>query len=226
VTFRDRLYINRRCCGLSLFEAVRVTVAETFGLAHYPSQIGQDKWILRKVFPGVTDGYFVEVGAADGVLNSNSKALEDRGWTGICIDPFPSNMAGRRCLVMKEVVSRRTGEVVQFHPLGEMGGIAQTLATHKDAATSAAAVELRTVTLGDLLARAQAPPFIHYLSVDVEGAELDVLHGIPFERYRFGAITIEHNAEEPKRTELLTFLGEHGYRRVRSYKQDDYYLPV
>ena len=85
------------------------------------------------------------------------------------------------------------------------------------------AVELTTTTLGDVLTAAGAPTFIHFLSLDIEGAELEALRGIPFDRYQFGAMAIEHNDEEPKRTDLLRFLESKGYRRVHSHKQDDFY---
>ena len=83
----------------------------------------------------------------------------------------------------------------------------------------------RTPTLGELLDRDHAPAFIHFLSVDIEGAELQALKGIPFEKYRFGSMAIEHNEEEPKRTDILKFLAAHGYQRVHSFKQDDFYAP-
>ena len=86
-------------------------------------------------------------------------------------------------------------------------------------------MELTTTTLGEVLAGANAPSFIHFLSLDIEGAELEALRGLPFDKYRFGAMAIEHNDEEPKRSDLLRFLDEKGYRRVHSYKQDDFYAP-
>jgi hypothetical protein len=38
-------------------------------------------------------------------------------------------------------------------------------------------------------------------------------------------MAIEHNDEEPKRTKILKFLGDRGYRRSHTYKQDDFYVP-
>jgi hypothetical protein len=84
---------------------------------------------------------------------------------------------------------------------------------------------LTTTTIGEMLDRDHAPAFIHFLSVDIEGAELEALKGIPFDKYRFGSMAIEHNEEEPKRTDILNFLTAHGYQRVHTYKQDDFYAP-
>lgn len=38
--------------------------------------------------------YFVDIGANDGRLLSNSVKLEEAGWQGVFIDPFPSNHDG------------------------------------------------------------------------------------------------------------------------------------
>ncbi len=86
-------------------------------------------------------------------------------------------------------------------------------------------VVFTTVTLDELLARAGAPPFIHYVSIDVEGAELEVLKGFSLGRYRVGAFTIEHNFEEPKRTEIRSLLERNGYRLARARQWEDWYLP-
>ena len=220
--FRDRLYTNRHCCDLSLAAALNASIQEERGTV-FPSQIGQDKWVLFGVFPGVRDGYFVDVGSADGVIESNTKALEEHGWKGICVDPFPTNMQGRTCTMMKNVVSSVSGQTVRFHPSGLLGGIAGTLGKWKDVAESAPAVEFSTVTLAEILGRNRAPAFIHFMSLDIEGAELQALKGIPFDKYRFGAMAIEHNEEEPKRTDILKFLEARGYQRVHSFKQDDFY---
>lgn len=223
--FRDRLDTNRHCCEFSLLKALDVTIAEMRG-ARFPSQIGQDKWVLFGVFPGVRDGYFLDVGSADGAILSNTRALEEHGWKGICIDPFPTNMQGRTCAMIKDVVSSTPGQRVKFRLQGHLGGIEDTLGKWKAESSQAAVVELTTVTLDEILARNQAPAFIHFMSLDIEGAELEALKGLSLDKYRIGAMAIEHNDEEPKRTEILNYLEERGYRRSHSYRQDDFYVPV
>ena len=217
---------NRRCCQLPFGRAFAITVQETLGNPPYPSEIGQDKWVAEVMFPGTSSGVFLDVGSGHGQIGSNTRALEDRGWTGICVDPFPTAMEGRSCQMIKEVVSSESGKVVKFHTHDGLGGIADSLGKWKDEASKAPVVELTTVTLADVLERAAAPAFIHFLSLDIEGAELAALRGIPFDRFRFGAMAIEHNEEEPKRTEIIKFLEERGYRRVHTYKQDDFFAPT
>lgn len=221
---REQFAVNRVCCDLSWWQAAAVTWEEAMGGATYPSEIGQDKWVLAKVFPGVTDGYFLDVGSGHGTIGSNTKALEERGWTGLCVDPFPVQMQGRTCQVFTDVVSSVAGQTVTFYTHAGLGGIGDTLGKWKEEAMKAPDVELTTTTLGDILARANAPAFIHFLSLDIEGGELEALRGLPFDRYRFGAMAIEHNEEEPRRSEMLRFLESRGYRRSHSFRQDDFYV--
>ena len=223
----EQYQANRACCDLSLVQALRLTWHEAIGDGpSYPSEIGQDKWVIAKMFPGVTNGHFLDVGSGHGTIGSNTKALEELGWTGICVDPFPTHMEGRTCQMIKEVVSSVSGQTVRFHTHAGLGGIADTLGKWKEEASKSPAVELTTVTLAEILGRVKAPTFIHFLSLDIEGAELDALRGIGLDNYRFGAMAIEHNEEEPKRTDIINYLRRFGYERVHTYRQDDFFAPV
>jgi hypothetical protein len=215
---------NGLCCQIPRYRRIVVTAKETLGLATFHSQIGQDKWVLEAVFPGVKNGFFLDVGSADGTINSNTKALEQKGWTGICIDPFPRNMQDRTCQMFKEVAFSQAGKLVKFRAAGELGGIEDTLGIGKGVAREAPIVEFTTVTLGDILERAKAPSFIHFVSLDIEGAELDALIGFPFDKYQIGALDVEHNYEEPKRSKIEALMKSHGYKRVHAWDQDDFYV--
>jgi FkbM family methyltransferase len=218
--------LNQMCCEITQRHNFEISVRERLGLLKFPSQIGQDRWVAEKVFPGIRNGYFLDVGSADGFVNSNTWALEQRGWNGICVDPFPSNMAGRKCQMFREAVDAEGGHTVQFKEAGELGGISGYVDRWKDVVKDAKAVELTTVTLGGVLERAHAPSFIHFLSLDIEGAELEALRGFPFDKYKLGSLAIEHNFEEPKRSEIEQLLKSRGYTRVRTWMQDDFYLPT
>ena len=216
---------NVWCCKIPSSRNLVLSMKETLGLVSFPSQIGQDKWVLETVFPDVTNGFFVDVGSGDGVIRSNTYSLEQKGWTGICIDPFPTNMQGRTCRMFKEVVYGQPGKRVLFHTAGEIGGVADNLDTWKRRAETSPAVEFTTVTLGDILERANAPAFIHFMSLDIEGAELEALRGLPFDKYSFGAFAIEHNYEGRKRNDIEIFLERQGYSRVHTWFQDDLFVP-
>ena len=205
-----------------------IGVSQVFGASTYHSQIGQDQWVLQGVFPGVRNGYFVDIGSSDGILLSNTKALEEQGWTGVCIDPFPTNVESRTCDVFPEVVYNSPGQLLSFRQAGTLGGIQSHLnryASNKRV-KNAQLVEFTTTTVDKILDRAQAPAYLHYVSLDVEGAEYEVLRGFDLGKYQVGAFTIEHNFEEPKRTQIRELLERHGYRIALSIQFDDWYLPV
>jgi hypothetical protein len=218
--------INQLCCAIPQRHNFEVSVREALGLVKFPSQIGQDRWVAEVVFPAVRDGYFLDVGSADGFVNSNTWALEQRGWKGICVDPFPSNMTGRTCQMFRDAVDAQGGQKVQFAMAGEVGGITEHLDRWKDLTKGAKTVELTTVTLREILQRAHAPSFIHFMSLDIEGAELEALKGFPFDEYKLGSLAVEHNCEEPKRTDIEHLLNSKGYSKARTWLQDDFYLPT
>ena len=217
---------NDLCCLIPRSRNLVVSVQEVLGLVTFHGRGGQDKWILESVFPGVTDGFFLDVGSADGTFGSNTKALERKGWKGICIDPFPSNMEDRTCRMLKEVVFSEAGRTMDFKAADDIGGLADTLDTWKEQADKAPTVKFATTTLAEILERTKAPTFIHFVSLDIEGAELDALKAFPFDKYRIGAMAVEHNLEEPKRSQIVALMKEHGYQRVHDWAADDFYLPA
>src|SRR5687768_6446641 len=106
VEFQKEYALNRDCCHLSALQAALLSARQVLGTAPtFPSEIGQDNWVLAQMFPAVTDGFFLDVGSGHGTIGSNTKALEERGWTGICVDAFPTHGEGRSCVMEKVVVS-------------------------------------------------------------------------------------------------------------------------
>jgi FkbM family methyltransferase len=178
------------------------------------SQIGQDIWVLETPLPGVRDGFFLDVGSADGTSLSNTKALEERGWKGICVDPFPTHYGRAH---VSDVQRRRPQRSRQAHEVQHGWRVRRThrhIGRGKAYAEQSPAVEFTTVTLDDILTRAKAPHRIDFMSLDIEGAELEALRGFPFDRYQLGALAVEHNFEEPKRGQILDLMKNRGFTRV------------
>jgi hypothetical protein len=126
--------------------------------------------------------------------------------------------------MLKEVVFSESGKKMAFKAAGFVGGVTATLGTLGKGDQEAPTVEITTTTLKDILLSTQAPSFIHFMSLDIEGAELEALKAFPFDTHRVGAIAVEHNYEEPKRSDIVALLKLHGYRRIHSWLQDDFYV--
>jgi FkbM family methyltransferase len=223
-----RYQINDECCRLPLSRSLILSVKEKLGLVRFYSELGQDKWASESVFPGVKDGFFVDVGSGDGTYWSNTKALEEKGWHGICIDPFPKNMQDRTCQIFRDVVFSEAGKQVKFwHPAHSFwSGLPDTLDPESKAEMEKEPrfIEFTTVTLGDILERAKAPHLINFMSMDIEGGEFEALKGFPFDKYKISALAIEHGFREPKRSDIKALMESHGYKRLYSLVQDDLYV--
>ena len=47
-----------------------------------PVHLSQDRWVVQVLFPDLENGYYVDVGSADGISGPNTKVLDDLGWNG------------------------------------------------------------------------------------------------------------------------------------------------
>lgn len=191
------------------------------------SQLGADTWVLS-LFNA--PGYFVDVGCADGEKINNTYLLEQNGWKGICIDAFPKNFANRPNSIVEKAVlySEKDVEVDFIVPNEpELSGIPQHLShCFRDRVINNAQQQykFKTALLTDILDKHGAPSFINYLSLDIEGAEYEVLRTFNFDKYKFGTLSIEHNYDEPRRTQIRDLMTEKGYSLCKDVAFDDWYV--
>jgi len=161
------------------------------------SQIGQDLWVYGEVFNEKRGGYFVDVGAFNGVVLSNTFLLEARyGWRGLCIEPNPASFSRlvreRSATCLQVCLDRVEGEVL-YVDRGLASGIVDENMDNKPGSVVAGEIPARvsTRTLASVLREANAPNTIDYLSIDCEGGEERILGSFPFGEYVFCCITVE-----------------------------------
>lgn len=210
----------------------------------YFSQLGQDLWVLKQT-RFKKNGYFVEVGAGDGIFLSNSYALEKNfRWRGICIDPVYGDELekNRLCHIEKSAIFTRSGMSVVFTVESYLSGIKKYFDKLHTRLGSDGIVT--TLSLHDLLKKYHAPKHIDYLSIDTEGSEYEIIKDFPFNEFNIYCITIEHNANSnhpddiKKRENIKTLLKHNGYaqfdskRFIEEYSGgrltdnfEDWYLP-
>ena len=150
----------------------------------------QDEWVVEKT-GGMRGGYFVEVGAHDGIHHSNTLHLErELGWGGVLVEANPDlyqsllkNRPEAHCLNVACGAMNGDDEFI----LGDaFGGLkrympSDWLEQHDFRGNPTITVPVRTL---DDIVRDVGIGFINYLSVDVEGAEYDILEQFFFGRYR------------------------------------------
>ncbi len=198
------------------------------------AQLFQDLWALW-VSGQKREGFFVEFGAASGVALSNTYFLEKQmGWTGVLAEPNPSFAASlaehRNCTVSSRCVYSVSGQRLNFlaAPVGEYSrieAIAPGDSHEQSQRADAEHITVETISLNDLLVETGAPEQIDFLSIDTEGSELEILEAFDFDRWRIGAIAVEHN-RTPARRGLYRLLTGKGYRRMWTAfsRWDDWYV--
>lgn len=162
------------------------------------SQAGQDFLVFGEVFNEKKEGFFVDIGAHDGIDLSNTYLLEKRyKWSGLCIEANPISFKllekNRNAVCLNVCLDKQEGEVL-FNQDGVMGGIVDT-GMDNEGVTSNGVISLKTKTLNTVLTEASAPKVIDYLSMDIEGAEERVLDGFDFSKTIFSCISIERPSE-------------------------------
>jgi FkbM family methyltransferase len=191
------------------------------------SQLNQDTKVIE-FYKNKSDGYFLDVGAYNGVHISNTYLLEKEfGWKGICIEPLQSAFSelekNRNVICLDKAVYSETGKEFAFRESGVLSGITQHIDRHKSTKSNNE-VNVMTDTLTNILSENEAPTFIEYMSLDTEGTELEILKGIDFDKYTIGYIDVEHNYVEPRRTEMRKLLLNNGYKYIGDNRWDDIYI--
>ena len=188
------------------------------------AQLEQDLWVLKHT-EDMTSGYFIDIGAFHPSELSNTCLLDERGWRGVCVEPRPhGDWTTRQNTTLLEHVITSDGRDVTFIDGDELGGIEEHVSHHASKVAHKPRISLPSITPTDMLKRAGAPATIDYLSLDTEGSELEILENFPFDSYTVKLITVEHNYEEPKRTQIKTFLEGKGYIREMPCRWDDFYV--
>lgn len=196
------------------------------------SQIGQDLEVLN-FYNYKRDGFFVEIGASDGINLSNTYLLEKRyNWKGVCVEPIPyhfDNLCKNRpnSLCCNRAIYNKTNIQVIFDIANNydlLSGITNEIDCHKQSVdNNKTQIVVETITLNDLLDICNAPLFIDYLSLDTEDSELEILKSVDLSKYTFGLIDVEHNYVEPRRTQIRELLMSNGYDYIKENKWDDCY---
>jgi FkbM family methyltransferase len=189
------------------------------------SQTGEDAILAHLLF-GHDSGFYVDVGAFHPVKFSNTYYFYQRGWMGINIEPTPGQIGLFKKLRPRDInlalaVSRARGRIRlttfnepavnssdkqmidrhiktgQFHPTGE--------------------IVVEGYPLAEIL-EAYMPPGRHltFLSVDVEGMELEVLESNDWDRFRPRFVAVEWL--EPPSVKVAMSTGVYDFLEQQEYE--------
>lgn len=210
---------------------------ESLCLGKFYSQCGQDEFVYRNFFKGKKNGTFVDIGAHNGITISNTYFFEKcMNWNGICVEPnsdvFTKLQKNRKCTLVNGCITNWTGPGVYLKITGPsemLSGLVNKFdqrfldriyqAVSKDGSTIEE-VEVKCFEFNDVMDQNELT-HIHFLSIDTEGGELDILSNIDFNRLTIDVITVENAFKDPRFT---TFLALKGFNFVKQLKWDSVFV--
>ena len=194
-----------------------------------------DKKMLKYI--NYENGYFIEMGAHDGVHNSNTLYFEKhKNWHGVLIEPS---------LYFHHLINNRSKKNKFFNNgctefngktdaelLGN--GDYSTCQDHvdekylnwhskkqKDTKRNISITHIKLKTLNSILIESAAPELVDFFSLDVEGMEMNVLQGIDFDSYNFKYLLVEC-VDQNKFEEISKFLLNKNYKHIDTLTGWDY----
>ena len=184
------------------------------------SQFYQDLFFASEL-ASYKEGFFVEIGACDGVTLSNSIFFEKfLKWQGIIVEPakkwHPYLSKNRSAFIEKRAIGSVSGKILPFFEAEDPKLSTFTFLKNSDFQAEfrnkGKEYEVETVSLNDLLDTYKAPKEIHYLSLDTEGSEYTILQSFDFNSRKILSISCEHNFT-PNRQMIFDLLTAQGYKR-------------
>lgn len=203
----------------------------------FVSQFKQDQFVYENFFKNKTNGFFLDIGASDGIEYSNTYFFEkELGWKGICVEPrdqaFKDLTNNRDCICIKGCISEQEGTAQFLEVLGyaellsgvydkydprHVARINSELVSHGG---SKRIIEVKCYNINKIL-HEHGVTHIDYLSLDTEGGELEILKSIDFETITVDVIDVENNYNDPS---MRRFLEDKGYKLVKRIVCDELYV--
>jgi FkbM family methyltransferase len=165
------------------------------------AQEGEDM-VLKRVFERSPPGFYVEVGAHHPFRFSNTYLFYRRGWSGICIDPLPGTVRRfarwrPRDIAVELGVSLSSSSLTYFmFEDAALNTFDPTSARRVQDGGISRIIEERRVATEPLarIVETHLPkglPGIDFMSIDVEGLDLEVLRSNDWQRFAPRAVIAE-----------------------------------
>jgi FkbM family methyltransferase len=206
----------------------------------YYSQCQEDIFLNQYIFKNKQNGVYIELGALDGVLYSNTKFFEDSlNWKGILIEPHPEKF---KLLQQNRPNNFLFNNLISCHkePLefryfvdchAAVSGVENTLSQHHfdtyfesnnewNKSLQQNKIFIKPKSLTELV-RSTKLTHIDLLSLDVEGHEYEVLKSWDFS-IPIDIILIETLGVQPEKDELCReILIQNNYKFITKYKHNE-----
>ena len=227
-------YLDKTAHKIGLLRERVWNIEKQFGWnPKFTSQSGQDKIIFDTFFKNYeSKGFFVDVGAYDGRLGSNSFFFEKfLNWQGIAFEPskkqFSKLNQNRNCICKNEALGS-VNTKIEFcevvSGLTMMSGLKNAAFEKKlELINNNTESQINTYELEVLSFKMGVGNnnMIDYLSIDIEGGEEDLIKSIDYNFYDIKVISIENNY--PSEINYNKYLSSKGFMFFNCYGHDEIY---
>ena len=200
----------------------------------YFSQAGQDKFVYDNFFKEKKNGYFLEIGAFDGIQGSNCLFFEKfKNWNGLAMEPSPTQFkklrSNRKCKLINKAASAISGKMT-FIEIDSSSSDSQLSGLEKYYPDKSQNVlkknnlkkyMVEVLTFDEILKNVDKE-FIDYCSIDIEGAETALIENFNFSNYKIKVLSIENNWS--KTIKYDNILIKHGYSFFDSVGVDEIWV--
>jgi len=180
------------------------------------SQNSEEQHILK--YFEEKEGTFLDIGAYDGIGLSNTRALADKGWKGICLEPSPSifeklkencQQFGHKVLCCNIGIGQKTGKV-KFWDNANAVGTCVEIETKRWVDETFTETEVNLVTWEEFYE--ENPFFFEFISIDTEGLDYDILTQIDLDATGTEMVCIEFNGKEEDK--YINYCGDFGMKLI------------
>ena len=176
-------------------------------------------------------GFYMDIGAHDGIGGSNTYVFEQIGWDGICIEPQPDIYNKlrkyRKCRCYNVALSSMKNDSADFFKtaISGLSGLDEGMPESRKQCLKeygkTEIIKVKTMTFDEIMKDHPNVKHIDFMSMDVEGHEIKILETINFEKYTFGLVTIENN--DPEKIKAL--MSKNGYKVFMKIGDDTMFIP-
>ena len=178
---------------------------------------------VLEYFKNKKNGFYVDVGCYHPIHRNNTYLLHKQGWNGINIDTSKFSIDLFNFIRSKDLnyncaISDKNEIVKLFY----QKKLSQLSTIEKNYAESVfqgniKEKEIQAFTLDEILSRDKYKNSkIDFLDIDVEGADLKVLQGLSFDKFKPELVCIEIHEKEIKQSEIYKFLVDENYELIWS----------
>lgn len=193
----------------------------------YFSQYGQDAFCTNYIFHRKKGGFFIDVGANHPLKFNNTAYLEkELGWSGLAFEPqkeLANLWKKERQTECVPVALGKSEEKIKFYRDGDCGDSCY-MKSGKSFKPRRESYFVRQKRLQDILDQRKIA-VVDFMSIDVEGYELEVLKGVDLQKTHISCILLENEERRVKKCrETRQFLFENGYDLFARLTGDDVFV--